>query len=313
MLIGLDLEERFIRAVEVDSRGDRIHLLRVGSIPAPEGSIAQGRIKDEEGIARAVERLLTGERFIGSRIAMSLFSPLVPVRKITLPFLPDPQIRRTLLWEAKSAVSFPLEDAELEYSILKTTGETTPQMEVVYTVVPSVMVEERVRLAERLGLDLIAVDLEPFALQRALVDFSPQKRGENIAILHTKSSYSTMMVVEEGVFALVRAVPISREGREETGERLAREMRRFLDFHLQEGGKVVDKLLLSGDREDLPEVADFLGANLALPCEVASLERDELEGDEEIISKLRSDFPLFALAYGTALWEIVAIREGIRE
>ncbi len=308
----MDLEERFIRAVEVNGRGDRIHLLRVGSIPAPEGSLEQGRIKDEDGVARAVERLLTGERFLGSRIAMSLFSPLILVRKITLPLLPDSQIRRTLLWEAKSAVSFPLGDVELEYSVLRTTGEATPQMEVVYTVVPSAMVEERVKLAEILGLDLVAVDLEPFALQRALVDFSPQREGENIAILHTKSSYATMMVVERGMFALVRAVPISREGREETEERLVREMRRFLDFHIQEGGKVVDKVLLSGGGEDLAEVADFLGRHLALPCEVTSLERDEVEGDEEVISKLRSDFPLLALAYGTALWEIAAMREGIR-
>lgn len=322
MYTGIDLGSRFIRAVELDARGEKVNLLRASISPTPEGAMEEGRIRDMEKMAIALDKLLSDGHFSAEKVAMSVFNPLMLLRKTRLPVIPDAQIRRTLLWEGKSLVPFPIEQASVEYQILSIIEGQQPQMEVIFTIAPTSIIEERALLAERLGLELVALDVEPLALQRALIDFSPPRKMETIGILHTGGSYSTMLIVEKGEFALARALPASKERREEDIERLSREVRRFLDFYraqYEEQGMrregTVDRLVVSGSRSKIEELREFLEKGLAIPCEVASPDRELLSerSNESALNTLFSSFPLLVLAFGLALREKSAILEGVVE
>jgi type IV pilus assembly protein PilM len=322
MYTGIDLGSRYIRAVELDARGEKINLLRAALAPTPEGAMEEGRIRDLDRLAIALDKLLSAEQFVADRVAMSLFNPLVLVRRTRIPVMPEGQLKRTLLWEAKSLISFPPEEATIEYQIVSPPEGEPPQVDIIFAVVPTAMIEERVALAERLRLELTALDVEPFAIQRALVDISEERRNENVVVLHTGGSYSTMLIVEKGVFSLTRALPASKERREEDRDRLMREVRRFLDFYQtqlqQQGGsrgEIVNRLIVSGSRQDIAEFADYLGKSLGIPCEVASIEREQFDArsKETALNNLLSSFPLFVVAFGLALRERIAILEGVVE
>ena len=323
MYTGIDLGSRYIRAVELDARGEKINLLRAAFTPTPEGAMEVGRIRDIDRLAIALDRFLSSEQFVADKVAMSVFNPLVLVRKTRLPIMPEGQVKRTLILEVKSLLPLPIEDATIEYQVLSTVQDELPKMDIVFAIVPTVMIEERISLAEKLGLDLVALDVEPFALQRAIVDIYPERQNENISILHTGGSYSTMLIVEKGDFSLARALPAVRERQEEDREKLMREVRRFLDFFYaqqkegeekREGG-IVDRLIVSGSRQDIAEFADFLGKALGMPCEVASLDEAIFDGrsNETALSRLTSSFPLLAVAFGLAVREKFAILAGVVE
>ncbi|MBC7329867.1 pilus assembly protein PilM [bacterium] len=321
MYTGIDLGSRYIRAVELDARGEKINLLRAAIAPTPEGAIEEGRIRDLDKLAVALDKLLSAEQFVADRIAMSVFNPLVLVRRTRIPLMPEGQLKRTLLWEAKSLISFPPEDATIEYQVISPPEGEQQQVDVIFAVVPTAMIEERVILAERLRLELTALDVEPFAIQRALVDISEVRRGENLAILHTGGSYSTMLIVEKGKFTLTRALPATKERKEEDRDRLMREVRRFLDFYRAQygeesgGGEVVNRLIVSGSRQDLAEFSEYLGKSLGIPCEVASIEREQFDArsKETALNNLLSSYPLFVVAFGLAMRERIAILEGVAE
>ncbi len=318
MYTGIDLGSRFIRAVELDARGDKVNLLRASICPTPEEAMGEGRIRDMDKVAIALDSLLRDEHFVGEKVVMSVFNPLVLVRKTKLPVMSDGQIRKTLFWEAKSLASLPIEETSLEYQVVSMVEGQPPQMDLIFTVVPTAMIEERVLLAEKLGLELVALDVEPFAIQRALVDFSPRRKSETIGILHTGGSYSTMLILERGEFALARALPSTKEGREEDRDRVAREVRRFFDFYraqYREEGGAVEGLIVSGSRKDISGFVQFLEQNLAIPCEVASPDKELLSerSNESALNALISSFPLFVVAYGLALRERAAILEGVVE
>ena len=323
MYTGIDLGSRYIRAIELDARGERIILLRAAFAPTPEGAVEEGRIRDSDRVAIALDRLLSSEHFSAERVAMSIFNPLVLVRKTRIPVMPEGQMKRTLLWEARSLLSFPPEEATLEYQVISPPQGQPPQVDVVFAVVPTAMIEERIALAQRLGLELVALDIEPFAIQRALVDISEERRKEILGILHTGGSYSTMLIVEEGEFSLTRALPATRERKEEDRDRLMREVRRFLDFYRAQyqeeegkrGGEVVERIIVSGSRQDIEDFSQFLGRSLGIPCEVASIEREQFDSKskEPALSNLLSSFPLFVVAFGLALRERVAALEGVVE
>jgi Tfp pilus assembly PilM family ATPase len=321
MYTGIDLGSRYIRAVELDARGEKINLLRAALAPTPEGAMEEGRIRDLDRLAIALDKLLSAEQFVADRVAMSIFNPLVLVRRTRIPVMPEGQLKRTLLWEAKSLISFPPEDATIEYQVVSSPQGEPPQVDIIFAVVPTAMIEERVALAERLRLELTALDVEPFAIQRALVDISEEKRKDNLGILHTGGSYSTMLIIEKGEFILTRALPATRERKEEERDRLMREVRRFLDFYRAQykgetgGGEVVNRLIVSGSRQDIAEFADYLGKSLGIPCEVASIEREQFDArsKETALNNLLSSFPLFVVAFGLALRERIAILEGVVE
>jgi Tfp pilus assembly PilM family ATPase len=252
---------------------------------------------------------------------MSIFNPLVLVRKTRIPVMPEGQLKRTLLWEAKSLISFPPEEATIEYQAISPPEGEPPQMDVIFVVAPTAMIEERIALAKRLGLELVALDIEPFAIQRALVDISEEKRKDNLGILHTGGSYSTMLIVEKGEFSLTRALPATKERREEDRDRLMREVRRFLDFYHAQykeetgEGEVVNRLIVSGSRQDIAEFSDYLGKSLGIPCEVAFLDKAIFDGrsNETALDTLTSSFPLLAVAFGLALREKFASLAGVVE
>ena len=321
MYTGIDLGSRYIRAVELDARGEKINLLRAAIASTPEGAVEEGRIRDLDRVAIALDKLLSSEQFTADRVAMSLFNPLVLVRKTRIPVMPDGQLKRTLLWEAKSLISFPSEEATIEYQVVSPPAGEPLQVDVIFVVVPTAMIEERIALAERLRLELAALDVEPFAIQRALVDISEERRKENLGILHTGGSYSTMLIVEKGEFSLTRALPATKERKEEDRDRLMREVRRFLDFYRAQyreesgEGEVVNRLIVSGSRQDIVEFTDYLGKALGILCEVASIEREQFDGRsrEVALNNLISSFPLFVVAFGLALREKMAMLEGVIE
>lgn len=322
MYTGIDLGSRYIRVVEADARGEKVNLVRANVSPTPEGAMEEGRIMDMDKIAGAVDKVLREGHFVAEKVAMSVFNPHFLVRKTKLPLMADGQIRRTLLWEGKSLVSFPIEQASLEYQVTSIIYGEQPQMDVIFTIVPSSIIEERVLLAERLGIELVALDVEPFALQRALIEFSPPRKTETIGILHTGGSYSTMLVVEKGEFALTRALPASKERREEDRERLLREVRRFLDFYRAqyEGGSggsegMVNRVIVSGSRANIEDFTKFLETGLGIPCEVATPDKELLSerSNESALNTLFSSFPLLVVAFGLALRERSAMLEGVLE
>ncbi|MBC7326707.1 pilus assembly protein PilM [bacterium] len=322
MYTGIDIGSRYIRAVEVDARGEKVTLLRASFTSTPEGSIEEGRIKYLDKLAIALDNFLKNGHFVAEKVAMSIFNPLVLVRKTRIPSMPDGQIKRTLLWEAKSLLAFPIEEATLEYQVLSTIAGEPPQIDVIFVIVPASMVEERVNLAEKLGLELVALDIEPFALQRALIDFSPTRKTETLGLLHTGGSYSTMVIVEKGEFALTRALPATKERKEEDRERLMREVRRFLDFYRAQYREeheikenTVARLLISGSRQDIGDFAEFLSKSIGITCEVASPDKELLSerSNESALDTLFSSFPLLVVAYGLALREKAAILEGVIE
>ena len=117
----------------------------------------------------------------------------------------------SIRFEAAKHISSSVEDSMIEFEITGPVPGEDDKMNVMLVAAPNDMVESRLSALIQAGLEPVAVDIEAFALQRALVDLSPTRPGEGatLALLDIGATTTDVNIIANGLFALTRNVPIA--------------------------------------------------------------------------------------------------------
>jgi len=210
--VGIDIGSHSIKVVQVSLTRHGYTLTRAGSTPTPAEAIKQGLIDDRLAVADEIRSLLQRLGIPTSLAVAAVAGPTVVVRQVQLPAMPEHQLRKSIHWEARNYISFPVEDSLLEFQILGTRNtDGTPQMDVMLVAAPRDLVDSRVETLEQAGLDPIAMELEPFALMRAVVDLGLgiDATNETVALVDIGAMYSHISIISRGNFVLSRSVTVA--------------------------------------------------------------------------------------------------------
>ena len=209
--VGIDIGSHSIKVVQVTPTRNGFALLRAGSTPTPPEAIKQGVVDDRLAVAEAVDTLLQRLGITAPWAVAAVAGPTVVVRQVRLPAMPEHQLRKSIYWEARNYISFPVEDSLVEFQILGTTTvDGTPQMDVMLVATPRDLVDSRTNTLEQAGLEPIAIELEPFALMRVAVEL-PQGAlaNETVALVSIGAAYTHISIVAGGTFVLSRSVTVA--------------------------------------------------------------------------------------------------------
>ncbi|HEY3379402.1 MAG TPA: type IV pilus assembly protein PilM [Armatimonadota bacterium] len=207
--VGIDIGSHSIKVVQVVSTRNGYALMRAGSTLTPVEAVKQGVVEDRFAVAESVRRLLQDLGITSPMAIAALSGPSVVVRQVQLPAMPEHQLRKSIYWEARNYISFPVEDSLLEFQILNThTQDGIPQMDVMLVAAPRELVDSRVAALEQAGVEPIAVELEPFALIRAAIDLPMGLAGpqESLALVDIGATYTNISIIANGIFGLTRSV-----------------------------------------------------------------------------------------------------------
>jgi type IV pilus assembly protein PilM len=211
--IGIDIGSHSIKVVQLSPSRTGYVITRAGSTPTPPNAIKQGVVTDRPAMADAIHTLMR-DLGISSGVAIAAVAgPTVVVRQVQLPAMPEAHLRKSIYWEARNYISFPVEDSLLEFQILEThTGESTPKMDVMLVAAPRELVESRVETLEQAGIEPLAVEVEPFSLMRAVIEL-PQggmaATSETIALVDIGATYTNISIISNGAFVLSRTITIA--------------------------------------------------------------------------------------------------------
>ena len=210
--IGIDIGSHSIKVVHLAPTRNGYLVNCAGSTPTPAEALKQGVIDDRIAIAEAVRSLLDTLRITTPWVVTAVAGPTVVVRQVRLPVMPEHQLKKSITWEARNHISFPVEDSTVSFQILgNTTVDGTPQMDVMLVATPRELVDTRVEALEQAGLEPIAVELEPFALMRAALDLPlhGQESQETVALVAIGGTYTHISIVSNGQFVLSRSVTLA--------------------------------------------------------------------------------------------------------
>jgi type IV pilus assembly protein PilM len=211
VVVGLDIGSSMIKAVQIEAVRGGFRIVRAAEQKTPQGAVRDGIVISREPVAAAIRQMLQAAGITANTAVLSVAGPSVTVRQIRVPKMNEATLNKAIRYEAGKYINTNLEDAALAFEILGPAEDDPAQMDVMLVGTSREIVDSRVAVAQLADLDAVAVDIESFAIMRAIVDLSPDDfADENLrAIVDIGASHTEVIILSGPDFALTRSIPIS--------------------------------------------------------------------------------------------------------
>ena len=179
-LVGLKIGASQIAAAQVINKGgaeDRPH----GAQPLERGVVVGGELREPEELAAALKTFFRKNKLPRNCVRLGISNNRIGVRTFEITGIEDPkQLANAVRFRAQETLPIPLDEAVLDYRILddRVDEDGVRVRRVLLVVAHRELVERYVAACRKAGLKLVGIDLEAFALLRALSDpAQPPRRG----------------------------------------------------------------------------------------------------------------------------------------
>jgi type IV pilus assembly protein PilM len=277
--VGLDLDGAFVAAIQAqDGR-----VSRAASMELPSGVITDGEVADVERLTESLKTFFK-ENDLPTRVRLGVSNQQIVVRHLELPQIEEEaELAAAVRFQAAEAIAMPLDEAVLDYQVVgqATSAEGTPRLRVVVVAARQAMIERFVAGVRGAGLKPEGIDLNAFALVRALArpatDVAPAGEGEfgapeQLACVYCHLGGVTNLAVAVGSNCLFTR-PLSTDWTDQgdhVASALAEEIRLSIDFYMaQPDARPVGDVALSGPGSTHEGLAEQLSGLIHLPVAVA--------------------------------------------
>ncbi len=337
--VGIDIGTRTITVAEVKGGRGAPVVTNFGGVELPRDAVREGEILDQGVVAATLKELLSSAKIGSRKVWLGVSNQRVVVRQVDLPWMEEKELRESLRYQVQEYIPIPVEEAELDVHVVdEFTTEAGERMQRLLLVAGHRdMVSAHVDAAVAAGLKPIGVDLNPFAVLRAMGDDSPLEQGNEVLIdigagvtnivVHERSVPTFVRILVMGgdsiTDALTTAMSLSVEDAEalkrqtvigrgddvatrivtEQADAFVDEIRSSLDYYqAQTGASRLSGVVLTGGASLLQGLPDRLAGALRLPVAVGSpfdrwQAKDTVYGPDE----LAQVGPSLATAVGLAL------------
>jgi type IV pilus assembly protein PilM len=171
-LVGLKIGASQIAAAHVRNDGPP-EVLRVARTPLDRGVVVSGELRDPDALVSALRVFFKENQFPKRDVRLGIASNRVGVRVLEVAGVDDPKLLgNAVRFRAQEILPIPLSEAVLDYRVLRERTDETGAVvrEVLVAFAYRELVDRYAAVCRRAGLKLIGIDLDGFAMLRALVD-----------------------------------------------------------------------------------------------------------------------------------------------
>ncbi len=250
-VVGLKLGASNLSAALV-SRNGSVDVVQVARESLERGVVSGGEVRDVELLATALKDFFAKHKLPTKAVRVGVASNRIGVRTIELAGITDPkQMENAVRFRAQEVLPIPLNDAVLDFQALgdSVDAEGQPVKKVLLVVAYRDLVASVSQACHQAGLRLVGIDLEAFALLRALLPTAESEGAERSAIvaISVGSERSTLAVTDGRTCEFNRVLDWG-------GSQMTSSLARALEIELDDAE--VLKLQLSLDGEEIPEGLD---------------------------------------------------------
>jgi type IV pilus assembly protein PilM len=266
--IGLDIDGRYLAAAQVS--GGRV--VRAASVELPEGLVHDGEVSDPAALAGTIKSFIA-DADLPRSVRIGVTNQQIVVRVIDLPRIEDEKQREAAVrFQAADAIAMPLNEAVLDHQVAGYSEghDGSARMQVVVVAARRKMIEALVEAVKSAGLKPEGIDLDAFALVRALATKGADANDE-AARVYCHFGGVTNLAVAVGTTCFFTRPLSAIWDEDDAGARLADEIRLSIDYYMtQAQAKPVGEVVLSGPGSGNEQLVEDLGLHLGLPVAVAA-------------------------------------------
>ena len=174
-IVGLKIGASGLSAARVSVNGSS-EVLQIAREGLPRGVVSGGEVREPEALAAALKDFFAKHKLPTRAVRIGIATNRIGVRTIEITGIDDPKLlANAVRFRAQEALPIPIDQAVLDFQVLGTgvTSEGLPMHRVLLVVAYRDLVDAYARACRAAGLRLAGVDLEAFALLRALASPPP--------------------------------------------------------------------------------------------------------------------------------------------
>lgn len=197
-LVGLKIGGSQIAAARIDN-GASPELVQAVREPLEHGIVVGGELRDPEALAVALKEFFDKHKLPKRGVRLGIANNRIGVRTFEVVGIDDPkQLANAIHFRAQEVLPIPLEEAVLDYQVLSefVNADGQPVRRVLLVVAYRELVDRYVYACHKAGLQIVGIDLEAFALLRAIAaphdPVAGSERGALVAVSvgHDRSTFA---------------------------------------------------------------------------------------------------------------------------
>ncbi len=197
-VVGLKIGGSQLAAARVHN-GESPELMQVVRQPLEQGIVVNGEVRDPEALAVALKDFFSRNGLPKRGIRLGIANNRIGVRTFEVAGIADEkQLANAIRFRAQEVLPIPIEEAVIDYQVLSesVTEDGQPVRRVLLVVAYRELVDRYVYACRKAGLQVVGIDLEAFALLRAVAEpYDPvpgSERGALVAVSvgHERSTFA---------------------------------------------------------------------------------------------------------------------------
>ena len=198
-LVGLDIGSSAVKVVELRRSGTAYSLVAAEIEPLPHESVIDGAIVNAGVVSDAIQRLYKWLNVTTKEVCVSLSGHAVIVKKISLPLMPNEELRSSIQWEARQHIPFDSNDVNLDYQVMENSvaAPDAAQLDVLLVAAKKDKVQDYTAVVSQAGCVPVVLDVDAFALQNAC-ELSVGAQTDSVRVLVNAGASSINLNVVQG-------------------------------------------------------------------------------------------------------------------
>jgi len=276
-------------------------LINWAIVKTPEDAVSDGNISNKDELVKVLKDALKKYRFRERKVITAISNQKAVTRYITMPPMPDKELREAINWEAKNHIPIYDENMKIDFKVLGKTDDNKTRL--VLAGISKQTSLEYLEVLTDARLKPVAIDIYPMALQRF---FGGAGNGQPFCVVDIGGFCTKLVVIKDGSIYADSIIPVgikdienilidyfgirekelsswqetlefvSMRGKQEYAElfqsimpslsELADNINRFVQFfHSQNRGQPIGKLALTGGGALWRGIGAFLAQETGIP------------------------------------------------
>ncbi len=202
-MVGIDIGSHCIKAVLLQETDAGLRLEALAIEPMPKGAMSERSIQDIEAIGNVIAKLKRKIPKSVQRAAVAVSGQTVITKVIFMDVsLTDAELESQIAIEADSLIPYPLDEVNIDFEKLAINEADPSKVNVLLSAARTESVQARVGALETANLKAAVVDVESYALSRAMDVYYQQLPSDAynkcVAVVDIGAVLMLVSVVQEG-------------------------------------------------------------------------------------------------------------------
>ena len=233
-MLGIDISSTTVKLLELSQSDNHYRVESYAVAPLPPEAVVEKNVNQVDTVGGLIRELVSRSNTRAQHAVAAVAGSAVIIKTIPMPAgLSEEDLEAQLTVEADQYIPYPLEEVALDFEELGPVEGRDDQVNVLLAACRQETIESRVDAIEVAGLTPAIMDVEVFAMERALALLKtqmPMANPETIAMVDIGASMTTLSVYAGGESVYTREQLFG-------GKQLTDEIMNRYDLSFEEAGR----------------------------------------------------------------------------